>query len=181
MNINTGKSSLIQIKLLKNNNNIVMTIPNVKEDIPIGVVLLAYDYDLDDLNDIVDEEIKQRILYNINIKTKEEAYDYIINSSVQIISDEKQDDYVNELLYKNMFQHITDNNEYKNIEYILYMLSTHIKVIKGDIEVNDRDHISNKRCEVAGILVHDLFRNLWKRNRSKLWNCRFSRYFLSRK
>ena len=163
MNINTGKSSLIQIKLLKNNNNIVMTIPNVKEDIPIGVVLLSYDYDLDDLNDIVDEEIKQRILYNININTKEEAYDYIINSSVQIISDEKQDDYVNELLYKNMFQHITDNNEHKNIEYILYMLSTHIKVIKGDIEVNDRDHISNKRCEVAGILVHDLFRNLWKR------------------
>ena len=163
MNINTGKSSLIQIKLLKNNNNIVMTIPNVKEDIPIGVVLLAYGYDLDNLGDILGEEIKQRILFNINIKTKEEAYEYIVNLSIQIISDEKQDDFVNELLYKNMFQHITENNEYKNIEYILYMLLTHIKVIKGEIEVNDRDHISNKRCEVAGILVHDLFRNLWKR------------------
>ena len=70
---------------------------------------------------------------------------------------------MNDLLYVSMFQHITYDNENKNIEFIIYMLQLLLKTIKGDIEVNDRDHISNKRCEVAGILVHDLFRSVWKR------------------
>lgn len=164
MNIKNSKSSLIQIKLIKSNNSIVMTLPNIKEDIPIGVVLLAYQYPMEKFIENVGKDNANRIMFNnLNINTKEEAFNYISSMSIQLIGDDDIEEFMNGLLYVNMFQHITENNDTKNVEFIIYMLQLLLKVIKGDIEVNDRDHISNKRCEVAGILVNDLFRSLWKR------------------
>ncbi len=164
MNVINGKSSLIQLKLLKSTNTIVMTLPNIKDDIPIGVVFLAYGYELDELIKDIGESEANRIMYNnLNITSKEDAYEYISGVSVQLISEDKIDEFMNDLLYVNMFQHITSDNNTKNIEFIIYMLQLLLKTISGEIEVNDRDHISNKRCEVAGILVHDLFRSVWKR------------------
>jgi DNA-directed RNA polymerase II subunit RPB2 len=164
MNLKNGKSSLIQLKLLKSNNNIMMTLPNIKDDIPIGILFQAYDYDINDLiNDIGIENANIIMYNNLDINTKEDSWKYISGLSVQLISEENVDDFMNQLLYSNMFQHITYDNENKNIEFIIYMLQLLLKTIKGDIEVNDRDHISNKRCEVAGILVNDLFRSVWKR------------------
>tara|TARA_Y100000591_G_C21849946_1_gene711057 strand:- start:1355 stop:4585 length:3231 start_codon:yes stop_codon:yes gene_type:complete len=164
MNVVTGKSSLIQLKLLKSSNSIVTTLPNIKDDIPIGILLIAYDYKIEELIKDVGEETANILMYNnMNIKTKEDAWEFIASVSVQLISDDKVDEFMEQLLYENMFQHITSNNQDKNIEFIIYMLKLLLKTMNGEIEVNDRDHISNKRCEVAGILVHDLFRSVWKR------------------
>ena len=35
--------------------------------------------------------------------------------------------------------------------------------MKVNYNRNDRDHLSNKRCEVAGILLYELFKSLWKK------------------
>ena len=164
MNVINGKSSLIQLKLLKSNDSIVMTLPNIKDDIPIGIVFMAYDYSLDDLIECIGKKDANRIMFNnIGINDKEDAWNYISNLSVQLVSEDKVDEFMEQLLYENMFQHITKDNDTKNIEFIIYMLQLLLKTISGELEVNDRDHISNKRCEVAGILVHDLFRSVWKR------------------
>tara|TARA_Y100000389_G_scaffold45982_1_gene40856 strand:+ start:160 stop:3384 length:3225 start_codon:yes stop_codon:yes gene_type:complete len=164
MDVIRGKSSLIQLKLLKSNDAIMMTLPNIKDDIPLSVVLLAYDYPIDKLITEVGKEDANRLMHNnIGICTKEEAYQHITSSSVQLVSEENVDEFMNELLYKNMFQHIQKNNNTKNVEFIVYMLQLLLKTMNNELEVNDRDHISNKRCEVAGILVNDLFRSVWKR------------------
>lgn len=164
MDVARGKSSLIQLKLLKSNDSIMMTLPNIKDDIPLSVVLLAYDYSIDKLIKEVGEEDANRLMHNnLNIFTKEDAFKHIASSSVQLVSEENVDEFMNELLYENMFQHIQNNNETKNVEFIVYMLQLLLKTMNNELEVNDRDHISNKRCEVAGILVHDLFRSVWKR------------------
>ena len=164
MDVIRGKSSLIQLKLLKSNDAIMMTLPNIKDDIPLSVVLLAYDYPIDKLITEVGKEDANRLMHNnLGICTKEEAYKHITSSSVQLVSEENVDEFMNDLLYKNMFQHISKNNKTKNVEFIVYMLQLLLKTMNNELEVNDRDHISNKRCEVAGILVNDLFRSVWKR------------------
>ena len=174
MHTDFGKSSLIQVKLLKNSHNIVMTIPNIKDDIDVGVLLLAYGFDKSKFVDFFGDHIGNKMLYNIDgnkeyeINTKEDAYIEISKSSLQILSEDQVEEFMNTLLYTNMFPHIQKDNNTKNLEYIIYMINLLIKTMTGEIEVNDRDHISNKRCEVAGILVHELFRNLWKRNMKNL-------------
>ena len=137
-------------------------------DIDIGVVLVAYGFNKEHIINEFGDKFGYKILYNTNVNTKEEAYQYIGKSSVQILSDEQINDFINSLLYTNMFPHILKNNDTKNLEYILYMVNLLIKIINKELEPNDRDHISNKRCEVAGILVHELFRSLWKRNMKNL-------------
>lgn len=170
MDIILGKSSLIQVKLLKNSNNIVISIPNIKEDIPLGLLLIAYDYKLEDIINIFGNHIGNKLIYDIPtnndnemITNKEDAYEYISKFSVQVLSKEQINDYITNILYKEMFPHIKGDNNIKNREYILYMTKLLLKIINGKIKSNDRDHISNKRCEVAGILVHELFRTIWKR------------------
>ena len=37
------------------------------------------------------------------------------------------------------------------------------KTFNGNRHPDDRDHISNKRCETSGVLVNDIFKALWKK------------------
>jgi DNA-directed RNA polymerase II subunit RPB2 len=169
MNTFTGKSSLIQVKYVRNDNSIVLTLPNIKDDIHIGVLLLAYGFSKDDMLKGFGSKFGYKILYHIrDVETKEDAYDILGTSSVQILSEDQIQAFVDELLYVNMFPHILKNTDTKNLEYIIYMVKLLIKILCGKLEPNDRDHISNKRCEVSGILVHELFRSLWKRNMKNL-------------
>ena len=168
MNLYLGKSSLIQVKILKNTNNIVMTLPNIKDDVNVGLVLLAYGFNKEDIVKEFGDKFGHNILYNCN--SINNVYETISSSSVQILSKEQIDDFMNELLVVHMFPHIKTDNKVKNLEYIIYMTKLLIKTVNGEIEPNDRDHISNKRCEVSGILVYELFRSLWKRNMKNLEN-----------
>ena len=47
--------------------------------------------------------------------------------------------------------------------FLMLMLDKLIKTVDGEREPDDRDHVSNKRCETAGILIGDIFRSLYKR------------------
>lgn len=145
-----------------------MTLPNIKDDVNVGLVLLAYGFNKEDIVKEFGDKFGHNILYNCN--SINNVYETISSSSVQILSKEQIDDFMNELLFVHMFPHIKTDNKVKNLEYIIYMTKLLIKTVNGEIEPNDRDHISNKRCEVSGILVYELFRSLWKRNMKNLEN-----------
>ncbi len=169
MHIESGYSSLIQIKLLY--NDIYINLPYLKDNIPIGILLCVYGFD----DDYIIKNINKKYSYSI-IKQKfnmnrEECKKYLIKSSLQLIPNEERDIFIDKLLYNNIFPHLSDSNNDKLYgDYVIYMIKLLIKTSEGDIESDDRDHISNKRCETSGILVHDILRSLWKKLLKNLEN-----------
>lgn len=158
----TGFSSLIQLKLL--HNDMYISIPYIKEDIPIGILLISYGYTQDCINKNIDSKYSYSIIKQTNNMDQEQCRDYIIKNSVQLISKEDKSTFINNLLYKDIFPHLNylDNSQ-KYCEYILYMIKLLINTADGIRQPDDRDHISNKRCETSGVLVYDIFKSLWKK------------------
>ena len=156
----TGKSSIVLIKISKT-GILYVRLPFIKDDIPLGILFKAYDYSIDEFSFIED-------FYFIKIKqiydnyTKEEAFDYIIENSLQIISEDEKETFINNLLKNEIFPHLNLTIK-SNKEYILYMVSILILTNKKQLQPNDRDHLSNKRCEVTGVLLYELFKSLWKK------------------
>jgi DNA-directed RNA polymerase II subunit RPB2 len=158
----TGYSSLIQIKLLR--NDMYINLPHLKEQIPIGILLCIYGYDDDYIINTINDKYSYSIIkqkYNMDC---EDCKKYLVRSSIQLIPNEERDEFLDKLLYNNIFPHLNEMNNKKLYgEYIIYMVKLLIKTSEGDIDPDDRDHISNKRCEASGILVHDILRSLWKK------------------
>lgn len=165
MDMKYGHSSLIQIKILSN-NNIYISLPYIKDDLPIGVLLLAYGYTIEEIKTNIKKKYAYNIINQIKDLDKESSHNEIIINSIQIIPQENRDIFIDNLLYKDILPHLNsynEDNKTKYLEYILYMIKQLIFTVDGYIKPHDRDHISNKRCETAGVLVSDLFRSLWKK------------------
>ena len=163
MDTKKGHSSLIQVKILKN-NNMFIRLPYIKDDIPIGILLIAYGMDKKEIQSHISDKFSYNIINQIKDVTKDEAYSIISKSALQMIPEIDKVNFIDQILYKDIFPHLNKlNKKEKYLEYLLYMITLLIKTLEGELVPNDRDHISNKRCETAGILVHDLFRSLWKK------------------
>jgi len=155
-----GKSSMVLIKLSKT-NILYVTVPFVKEDIPLGILLKLFNFSEEELS-VIPKDFLIKIKQTFDNYTIEEAKEYIIENSIQIIPDDHKEDFINNLIKNEIFPHL-NLTIHSNKQYLLYMIQLLILTIMKKIEPNDRDHISNKRCEVAGILMYDLFKSLWKK------------------
>ena len=117
----TGFSSLIQLKLL--HNDMYISIPYIKDNIPIGILLSCYGFSDEFINNNIDNKYSYSIIKQKNNMDKDDAREYLIKNSIQLISKEEKDEFINNLLYKDIFPHlneIKDNDKYS--EYIIYMI-----------------------------------------------------------
>ncbi len=148
-----------------------INLPHLKDNIPIGILLSAYGYDDNYIIENINEKYSYSIIKQKFNMTQEDCKKYIIKSAIQLIPNEEKDIFIEKLLYNNIFPHLNEMNNNKLYgEYIIYMIKLLIKTSEGEIEPDDRDHISNKRCETSGILVHDILRSLWKKLLKNLEN-----------
>lgn len=170
MSEETGHSILIQAKI-SNNNEFLFSIPYINQDIPIGIIFKAFGYtetkqlykilNRNQYNkDIIDEIIKNSFF----IKTKEDALNYIGKFAMHTISKEKRYDYTIQILENELLPHlgICSTNKEKAL-FLSLMFQKLVNTYLGKRNIDDRDHISNKRCEMAGVLIADIFRALYKR------------------
>ena len=170
MSEETGHSILIQAKISKY-EKFSYSLPYIKEDIPIGITLKAMGYlDHNDISLLLNKnEDNKHIIENIIkdsyfIKTQEEALNYIGKFSLHTIAKEKRIEYAKQILENELFPHlgICSSNKEKAL-FLSLMFQKLVNTYLGKRQIDDRDHISNKRCEMSGVLVADIFRFLYKR------------------
>ncbi len=168
----------------KNNgfgNPISIQIPRVKQPIPIFIIFRI-------LNVISDEDICKYILLNINDEsrkkmlfalhasiieantclTTEDAYQHLVNNVMYtpINMDKeagalKKREFTNEVIKNDLFPHCCNN---KQKQYFLGLMANKLLQVSLDMrKPDDRDSYLNKRIDLTGTLLNNLFRNYFNK------------------
>lgn len=152
------------------------TLPYIKTDIPIAIVFRA-------LGIVPDEEILSHICYDRNdtqmldmlrpcleeafvIQNREIALDFIgRRGSSTGINKERRVRYARDIMQKELLPHISqkEGSETRKAFFLGYMVHRMLQCALERREVDDRDHFGKKRLDLAGPLLANLFRVLFKK------------------
>jgi DNA-directed RNA polymerase beta subunit len=142
-----------------------ITFTRVKR-IPVIVILKA-------LGMLKDEEIQKFISsdkeYNellinlvefVNIKTEDEALDFMTKKIGITQSKEVRVERMKEILDKYLLPHLGTDKEDRILKAynICKLIKKYIEVLNGNLETDDKDHYKNKRLKLSGDLLADLLR-----------------------
>jgi len=149
------------------NNQIVVTIPNVRKHIPLFIVMRA-------LGVISDKQIIETCLLDME---KYESYVDLFIPSIHdcnkifnqqtalefIASFTKREtiDGVLEILMNYFLPHIGEMNFLDKAHFLGYMVFRMLRVFKKEEKPTDRDNFRFKRIELSGFLIYDLFREYY--------------------
>jgi DNA-directed RNA polymerase II subunit RPB2 len=172
--------SSMQIKLYGRddtaNRTIKATLPYIKQDIPIVVVFRA-------LGIVPDGDILEHICYDQNdwqmfemlkpcveegfvIQDREVALDYIGRRGNALgIRKEKRIQYAKDILQKEFLPHITQREGFESRKafFLGYMVNRLLLCALDRKGQDDRDHFGKKRLDLAGPLLANLFRLLFRK------------------
>lgn len=178
--------SSIQVKLtrggassLRNGGvgrSIKTTLPYIKADIPIVIVFRA-------LGVIEDGDILQHICYDENdwqmmemlkpcieegflIQSQEVALDYIGRRGNAVgIRRERRIQFAKDILQREFLPHISQDNGYETNKafFLGYVVNRLLLCALERKEPDDRDHFGRKRLDLAGALLANLFRVLFRK------------------
>ena len=172
MSDETGHSVFVQMKLLVD-YKLVMNIPYITHDIPLGCVCRAYGCTMEDMRHLtraLSESVKCKMVYHylmydyLMYDSEEDACRFICQHVSYNITKERRQKYVQQILYNEIFPHLgITSTTVQKVLFIGHMLNRIIDVYTGRCKMDDRDHINNKRIETSGVLIGDLFRTLYKR------------------
>ena len=164
-----------------NGHNIDISIPRIKQPIPIFILFRA-------LGVISDKEITNYILLNNKSKelkkmlfglkasiisankytTQEECFDYIVNyvmytpiKMTKEMGEIKKREFTKSVLENDLFPHCPNKTE--KIYFLGYMINKLLRTSFGWRKPDDRDSYSNKRLDLAGSLINNLFRNYFNK------------------
>ncbi|CAN3475348.1 DNA-directed RNA polymerase II subunit Rpb2p [Diutina catenulata] len=178
--------SSMQIKLYgrdgSTSRTIKATLPYIKEDIPIVIVFRA-------LGVVPDGDILEHICYDANdwqmlemlkpcveegfvIQEREVALDFIGRRGVLGIRREKRIQYAKDILQKELLPNITQEEGYetRKVFFLGYMVNRLLLCALDRKEPDDRDHFGKKRLDLAGPLLANLFRILFKKLTKDIYN-----------
>ena len=149
------------------NGNIVVSIPNVREPVPLFIVFRA-------LGIITDKEI---IEYCLLDRTKYEEVEDLFIPSVydagSILTQQSAILYIAhltkyhtvsyglEILNDFLLPHVGESNYIEKAYYLGHIVFQLLCVVSGLEAPTDRDNYKYKRVEVVGSLIHDLFREYY--------------------
>lgn len=169
--------SSMAIKLMaKGDKSIKATIPYVKSDIPIVLVFRALGvvpdgdilehicYDQDDSEML--EMLKPCIEEGFVVQDREVALDFIgRRGSAMGITRDKRMRYARDILQKELLPNITQEEgfETRKAFFLGYMIHKLLLVALERSDPDDRDHFGKKRLDLAGPLLAQLFRILFKK------------------
>jgi DNA-directed RNA polymerase II subunit RPB2 len=157
-------SLLIQAKL-SDTDGIYFALPYFSSDIPLGVILLAMNQPLDELEGEIDHPLFRQSLYPYKQKT----YDYAISYMSNYIQYKNEDDEKNPDFIYNILTNIgilIPHQEQTNCStwtYLLLMCKKLLDTYDQKRPEDDRDHICNKRVEMPGDLLANLIKALFRK------------------
>lgn len=174
-----------QINILissKNNGygySIYIQIPRIKQPLPIFIVFRALGVlsDIDICKYIVlDTEKNQHLLFFLKASimdavkyiTQQEALDYIIThvmyTPINMTKEQgilKKKEFAEGILKKDLYPHCETKKQ--KLYFLGYMVNKLIRCRKGMIKPDDRDSYLNKRIDLTGTLLNNLFRNYFNK------------------
>lgn len=164
---------LINIRL--NTNVVRVEIPYIREDIPICTLFKALGVESDkavlDMIGLSRDKwslLEASILDATNIKTRRDALDHIGKfGSVTCASKERRISYAEQVINRELFPHISTSGSSQTntlkARLLGYITKQLIDTHTGNRELDDRDSYINKRIDVSGTLLSQLFRQLFNR------------------
>jgi len=170
MSDETGHSVLVQAKIDYEGKNIVFSLPYVGEEIPVPVVFKALGFTEDEeiLKLIGNDErifsvMKSMFRNAKKWKTKEDALLHIGSFSLHVIPKDRRVSYAEQVLDNEIFPHLGVSTRFEKALLLGHMIRKLLLTFVGVRPEDDRDNVSLKRIETAGVLISDLFRMLMKR------------------
>jgi DNA-directed RNA polymerase II subunit RPB2 len=175
MSEETRHSVFIQMKL--HGKKVVLQLPYIQQEIPLGIVYRAYGFTVTEIEIIlkfccifwkedktIESYINSILIDAKRIESQENAIHYICNFSLNTIMKERKQKYIIQILTNELFPHLgmTSLREHKGL-FLGNMFHKLISTFTGFRKMDDRDHINNKRIELSGYLLCELFRTLFKR------------------
>lgn len=162
----TSHSVLVQAKTSLDGKSVVFSLPYIKIDIPAGIVFKALGYEsYEDIMSLLGADsrfskfVQFILISSKETKTKEDALDWIGSNPIHnIIEENKRKEYASQVLENEVFPHLSPSNSREVALCLGMMISKLLYTVIGVRKYDDRDNISLKRVETAGILVGDLFR-----------------------
>ena len=156
------------------NNQIVVTIPNVKKHIPLFIVMRA-------LGVLSDKDIIKTCLLGLD-KNKKYIDLFIpsIHDANQIFTQQSALEYIStftkrgtimsvmEILSDYFLPHLGELNFMEKANYVGFMVFEMIKVYTKEEKPTDRDNFKYKRIELSGILLYELFREYYLLQKSEI-------------
>jgi len=167
-----GKGSGVSGPVLRAN------IPYIKQEVPIMIVFRALGF-------LSDKEILDHICYDFEdsemmellrpsleeaywIQEEELALDFIgkRGDSVGALR-EQRIEYARQLFQKDFLPHVGDEPlcQTQKAYFFGYMINKLLQTVLGRRDIDDRDHYGNKRLDLAGPLMGNLFRQLFEKLR----------------
>ena len=151
-------------------------IPKIKVDIPVVVVFRA-------LGIVPDRDVLQHIAFDENdnamlemmqpsieeafaVQDREAALDFIgRRAQAEAASKTQRQRIAFDILQMELLPHVSTSEgfETKKAYFLGYMVQRLISAALGRKELDDRDHFGNKRLDLAGPLLANLFRQLFYR------------------
>merc|ERR1711871_1463466 len=153
---------------------IKITVPHIKQDIPLFIIFKALGLESDkdiisaivnDIEDPSNQEIIQLLKPSLEesntIHTQQLAMEYL--SRYTICTNQPKDikiSIVNDILTKEFLPHLGVSYK-KKILYTGMMVNKLLSAFTGKIEYDDRDSYINKRIDSPGVLLASLFRQYY--------------------
>jgi len=166
-------------------NSIYVQIPRLKNPIPLFILFRAFNIISDqeicekivlDISNIENDKIQKRLLYGLKASisdaneylTNELAIKYIINNVIYTplnvdkeMGIKKKHNFAIEVINNDIFPQCKTITE--KIYLLGYMTNILLKTHFGLLEETDRDSYINKRVDLPGILLNNLFRNYFNK------------------
>ena len=160
---NNKPKRTLSIRRVKERNQFMIDIANVKKEIPLFIVFRALGITSDEeICKCILGDLKERDYYLEYLRTSIEDCGYIFTQlqALKFIS--------TFLKFKNIYEthnilsnfllpHIGEMNYKSKALYLGYMTMELLKVIQGERNMTDRDNYKYKRVETSGVLMKELF------------------------
>jgi DNA-directed RNA polymerase II subunit RPB2 len=152
-----------------------VTLPYIKQDVPMAIVFRA-------LGVVSDQDILDHICYDksdtqmlellkpsideaLYIQDRETALDFIARRGASSGTKDKRLRYARDVVQKEFLPHISqqEGSDTRKAFFLGYMIHRLLQCVLGRREEDDRDHFGRKRLDLAGPLMANLFRYLFNK------------------
>lgn len=162
----TAHSVLVQAKSTLDGKNMVFSLPYIKVEIPVGIVFKALGFeDFQDILNILggDKSFSRFVEYIVRssmaVADRKQALEWIGGNPIHTtIEEHKRVEYATHVLENEVFPHLSPSKPVDIAICLGNMVGKLLYTVLGVRNYDDRDNISLKRVETAGVLVGDLFR-----------------------
>jgi DNA-directed RNA polymerase II subunit RPB2 len=168
INRSTTQLTLQYVTKKGSRNALYFKVQGMKRDIPLVILFRALNVIQDtDIHSIISpsreysRELESSFHDVIGCNTRDQALEYLRNSLTSLNQDPVECmQIVHKILRHDMIPHVStsENYEYKKAQYLGLMVQKYLSCTSGKTQCDDRDHFGNKRIDLAGPLLGNIFR-----------------------